>query len=632
MKLNLRNRFLLPTLLAVLVSFGTYLAVTTHNTGEALYHSTVEEMTQLDKLLHQEVSSWVQHRDLDTRTWASLPAIRQAALDTDQGQVNAAAQEILQTLGPQVKDFEGIHLVGSSGVAIASSVTGMAGKLDVSGREYFKESQRTGQASYSQALRSLVSGQPIVVICQPVLNPAGKPSGTVLLGVVDLHHFTQKVVSPIKIGDTGYAYICDSEGRFLAHPNEDLILDTNITQWDFGKELMNQGKGHLEYNFKGRDKQAVFSQEELMGWVVAITIDNSEIYAAANHLRNLGFLITGLSLLGVGLILFFVARGVTGPVQRMIDDLTQGSLQTTAAADQIANASVGLADQANQQAAAVQQTSASLEEMTANVRQTLDAAQQCDELMDAAEKVVTEGTASMGEMVNSIQAIKSSADQTSKIVKTIDEIAFQTNLLALNAAVEAARAGDAGKGFAVVAEEVRSLASRAAEAARETGQLIEESVLQAEAGVKTTDRTRDAFTATAENAQQVGLQVKQIAVSAREQSEGIEQINRAVSSLENTTQGTAATAEESASAAEELNAQSTQLQSVVSQLLALVTGQTKAQGSAQGPAAVGSYHNSARAASGPQYRTRPASHLNYQRSSQEVRNLSESEEIEDLLV
>ena len=471
-------------------------------------------------------------------------------------------------------------------MAIASSVEGMAGKLDVTSRDYYKECLRTGQPSYSQALRSLVSNQPIVVICHPVLDKNGKPSGSMVLGVVDLHTFTKKVVAPIQIGETGYAYICDSEGRFLAHPKDELILDTNIKQWDFGQQLMAMGNGHLEYFFKGREKQAVFATEEHLGWLVAITIDNSEIFAASNHLRNLGIIITALALLVVGVIVFFVAQSVSRPVQRMIDDLTQGSTQTTAAADQIANASIGLADQANQQAAAVQETSASLEEMTANVRQTLDAAQHCDELMQKAEQVVVSGTASMNQMVEAIQGIKASADQTSKIVKTIDEIAFQTNLLALNAAVEAARAGDAGKGFAVVAEEVRSLAGRAATAARETGQLIEDSVAQAEAGVKTTDRTREAFAQTAENASQVAQQVKQIATSANEQTLGIEQINKAVSSLENTTQGTAATAEESASAAEELNAQSTQLLSIVNQLLALVTGESKGR-PGPGPAPTG---------------------------------------------
>ena len=173
-------------------------------------------------------------------------------------------------------------------------------------------------------------------------------------------------------------------------------------------------------------------------------------------------------MLAIATLIFFVARSVSRPIQNLIKDLNAGADHTAAASGQISHSSVTLAEQASSQAAAVEETSASLEEMTAGVRSTAQSADACQELMSENQRVVTDGLAAMETMVETIGRIRAAADETARIVKTIDEIAFQTNLLALNAAVEAARAGESGKGFAVVAEEVRNLAQRAAAAARDT--------------------------------------------------------------------------------------------------------------------------------------------------------------------
>ncbi|MBD3222127.1 methyl-accepting chemotaxis protein [bacterium] len=571
MRLDLRNRFLVPTSIALVMAFGTYLAITTSQTSDALEAANHDEMKQLDQLLAKQIGSWIERRDADVARWASLPVVRDAGINPASHAFSA--QLTLDEIAAWAPDYEGIHLIGPDGIATASSVDGMAGFLDISDRSYFRECQRTGEPSYSEAVRSKVTDEPIVVICHPVRDSSDRPTGSVVIGVVDLHRINEELVAPIKIGETGYAYICDPDGIILAHPKSELILDLDITTFAWGQQVMAMKNGHLEYEFQGHRKQATFTTEDKLGWLIAVTIDNSQIYAASDRLRNLGILITAISLAAVAIIVFLVARSVSLPVNRMIAELNQGSEQTTSAADQIANSSVGLASQSSEQAAAVQQTSASLEEMTVNVQSTVTATDECQRLMTTAKQVVEEGLGSMTELVDVIGSIKESADQTSRIVGTIDEIAFQTNLLALNAAVEAARAGEAGKGFAVVAEEVRNLAQRAAEAARETSTLIQESVDQAERGVASTGTTREVFERTAENSAQVAEQVDQIAQAAREQSDGIGQINNAVGQLDETTQGVAATAEESASAAEELNAQAAQLQSVVARLHALVSGE-----------------------------------------------------------
>ena len=237
--------------------------------------------------------------------------------------------------------------------------------------------------------------------------------------------------------------------------------------------------------------------------------------------------------------------------------------QVSSASDQIAAGSQSLAQGASEQASSLEEISASLEEMSAMTKQNSDNAGQGKILADQARDAAADGNKAMERMVESINKIKSSSDETAKILRTIDEIAFQTNLLALNAAVEAARAGEAGKGFAVVAEEVRNLAQRSAEAARDTARLIEESVQNADEGVLITEEVASALGQIGDSTAKVNDLVGEISAAAKEETQGIEQINLAVSEMDKVTQMNASNSEESASAAEELSGQANQLNSMI---------------------------------------------------------------------
>ena len=251
--------------------------------------------------------------------------------------------------------------------------------------------------------------------------------------------------------------------------------------------------------------------------------------------------------------------------------------QVAAASHQVAASSQSMAEGTSQQAASLEETSSSLEEISSMTQQNAANAGQCDNVLksEAAPnfQIINDRIV---KMKVAIQETVQASDETSKIIKTIDEIAFQTNLLALNAAVEAARAGEAGAGFAVVADEVRNLAMRAAEAAKNTSELIEGSNKRIKDASALTDQVVDAISENARIAQKVTQLSEEIAAATHEQSNGLHQVNIAVSEMDKVTQQAAANAEESASAAEEMNAQAQQMMTHVHELLTIVGGHDNA--------------------------------------------------------
>ncbi|MBN1765126.1 MAG: MCP four helix bundle domain-containing protein [Sedimentisphaerales bacterium] len=277
------------------------------------------------------------------------------------------------------------------------------------------------------------------------------------------------------------------------------------------------------------------------------------------------------------LLAFVIARGIVKTLKRIINSLSEGSEQVSSASSQVSTASQSLAEGATEQAAGLEETSSSLEEMSSMTKQNANNAQQANSLASEARTAAEKGNQSMARMTDAISQIQNSADETAKIIKVIDEIAFQTNLLALNAAVEAARAGEAGKGFAVVAEEVRNLAMRSAEAAKNTAALIEGSVKNSQNGVEITSEVAKMLEEIVTSVTKTTDLVSEIAAASQEQAQGIDQVNTAMSQMDKVTQQNAANAEESASASEELNAQAEQMNSIVGELMALVGGSSDGQ-------------------------------------------------------
>jgi len=290
-------------------------------------------------------------------------------------------------------------------------------------------------------------------------------------------------------------------------------------------------------------------------------------YAAARQSK----IVMTLSVLLVSLILTaYLARSLTLPLRGLIRMLEDSAGKVTHAVAKLIESSQHLSSGASEQAASLEQTSASLEEMSSMTRRNADNAQSAKDHSTQTRSSAEAGSCDMTQLTAAMDEIQNSGDSISKIIKTIDEIAFQTNILALNAAVEAARAGEAGMGFAVVADEVRGLAQRSADAARETAEKIEDSIVKSRNGAEIGHKVAQSFDEIVHRARQVDELVAEIATACSEQSHGISQINTAVSQMDNVTQENAQGASENASSAEGLQYPVSLLEEAVTSLRTLV--------------------------------------------------------------
>jgi len=381
-----------------------------------------------------------------------------------------------------------------------------------------------------------------------------------------------------------FPFIIDAQTAIILHP---LLEKGNATlkQAGFVERLSGAKQNVFRYQQGDLTKWVFFKKFDPWGWtvcyVVPDSLKNAGVYKVSSLLDTMGYMLAVMIFVLAIAVMFcltwFITRFITRPMGGVIIGLNDASDQVAVAAAQVSSSSQSLAGGASEQAASLEETSSSMEEMSSMTRQNANNAGQAKAMMGEAGHIVQKVSGHMDEMGRAIAEITKTSEETAKIIKTIDEIAFQTNLLALNAAVEAARAGEAGAGFAVVADEVRNLALRSSEAAKNTNNLIENTIKAVKTGNELTKKTQEAFKENISISGKISQLIDEIATASQEQAKGISEVSAGIAEMNGVTQHSAATAEESASASEELNAQAQKMKSFVADLSEVVGGVSSVQ-------------------------------------------------------
>ncbi len=441
-----------------------------------------------------------------------------------------------------------------------------------------------------------------VTAYEPLTDAQGAVTGALFVGVrQESGTALRDSIRATKVGKTGYVFVLNGQGRtkgqYVVSQGGKRDGENIWEAKDAGGRLFIQEMcektvalkpgeiAEMQYPWKNQDDPAPrMKVVRLMyfapwDWVIGAGSYVDEFHAARNRMQTVGrtsnMILGGVlvaTLVLTTLIWLIVARGLTRRIAQVAFGIQSAADQVTAASGQVASSSEAMAEGATEQASSIEESSAALHELSAMVGQNASNTQQANAIMNDTRQVAEEGGRQMTQMTSAIGAIKKSSDETAKIVKTIEEVAFQTNLLALNAAVEAARAGEAGKGFAVVAEEVRNLAQRSAQAAKSTAQLITDSQQASQNGVQVTQELARVLDSMQSSVNKVGALVSEIAAASKEQAQGVDQISTTISQMSQVTQSNAANAEESAASGEELAGQAHELQAMVLDLLAVVHG------------------------------------------------------------
>ena len=489
---------------------------------------------------------------------------------------------------------------------------------NIADRVYFIKAI-SGTPAVSDVLINKVTGKPTVSVAVPVKRK-GDIVG-VLYGILD-GLFLSDLVKDTHLGNTGYCYIMNREGTLIGHKNVNLVLkqfnpvtavkdDPSLKNLADTVKIMLQGtSGTQTYTFNKKDVAVAYTPVAgTDGWKICVAIEVSEFLKDVNNLKYFMIITTVILLfagtamayltgkkiaepiisaslhagmmaeleLGSNVPSSFIKRDdeignlgkalqtLTGILRETITEIRSSSQMVSSSAEEISTGNLNLSQRTAEQASAIEEIAATIEEANASIRQISDNAIEAKKLSDKSLELAEEGGKIVQDAVSSIIEINNSSTKIADIISMINEIAFQTNLLALNAAVEAARAGEQGRGFAVVAGEVRNLAQRAGEAAKEIGTLIANAVDKISTGTGLVNKSGESLKMIIDSIRRASVIVSEIAAGSEEQKRGMDQINIAIAEMDSMTQQNASLVEETAAASEEMSGHARNLNEMVEQ-------------------------------------------------------------------
>lgn len=576
----------------------------------ALMEENYHEIELFSKMTQRKFDDYFKSKEVNSQTLANTARLYQTVESFSQSTYDT--YDAFLPMYAKNYGFDGIFVTTLAGDVLYSTepYKNIEG-VNISHRNYFQRAAN-GELNFSEFMYSSVIDAYFIAVTAPLRkNGQGEVVGVVgaFIPVPTIQTMLQEDI--LFLGETSDVFLIDADGllytnTFRGNYSNDAALTESITSK--ASEQIRQPLQNRELSYQRVGTYVNHQGTEVLGGQSIVTIgdtalgmlvelDTSEAFYAANRLLRVSVIILiTIGVLSMFILAYFVEKSIKRPVNAVVsaaNDMAEGDLsivvplyshdeigmmatafnhmadklndvleqinnasdQVATGSQQVSDSSMSLSQGATEQASAIEELSASIESIANQTRTNAKNASEGKHLAETTEKKAIEGDVLMAGMLQSMDAIKHSANSIHNIIKVIDEIAFQTNILALNAAVEAARAGVHGKGFAVVAEEVRNLAARSAKAAKETTEMIEGTISNVGKGSQNAEKTASTLNEIIAHIKSLSLIVNNIAAASTEQANSVDQINVGINQIADVVQTTSATSQETAAASEELSSQ-----------------------------------------------------------------------------
>lgn len=578
-RLKLRNKFLIPTVLLILLGMGIASSISFVSSKNTLTDTLVKDLEKTANLTAKMLDGWIKDRSLDVENWAQQKIYIESVQDSFMGKAAAKGANVqLAELKKGYGYYHNIFLANEAGDITSAADPQIIGEINIQETPYFKAIIGGEKAAYHLE-KNAATGAPELILASKIAAE-GKSSG-VLVCIIEIAKIDELFIDSIKVGKTGYAYLYKDEGLIIAHPIREMELSFDLSKDPDFEKYNGQTEGRYVYEYKGTKKWAAFKQLPSRPWRVAVTIHNDEILAPAKKLGRINLIVTLISVIIAAFIIYLICLSVSNPINSVVEglkdaaegegDLTKrlevaskdevgdlakwfnvfiakmqdiigevsenaGQLKQSSGdlygistalsegAGETTQRALSVASASEEMSANMGMVATTMEEASSNINMVASATEEMSvtigEIAQNAEKarnVTNNAVQNSQEASNQVDELGKAAQEIGKVVEAITGISEQVNLLALNATIEAARAGDAGKGFAVVANEIKELAKQTATATGEIKRQV--SSIQSSTHV-TVEQIGNITTVVSE----VDLIVSQIATAVEEQSATTQEI------------------------------------------------------------------------------------------------------------